>query len=143
MGVFSTRSPFRPNPIGLSSVRLDQINLSTPDGPVLLVSGADLMDRTPIYDIKPYLPYADCHPDASGGFASTAASPSLEVECPDDLLSLVSSDRQSALLDVLAHDPRPRYHDDPDRVYSFEFAHWRIRFSVRESILYVQNIEPL
>ena len=143
MGVFSTRSPFRPNPIGLSSVRLEQINLHTPDGPVLLVSGADLMDKTPIYDIKPHLPYADCHPDASGGFAGTAASPSLEVQCSDALLALVSADRQSALLDVLAHDPRPRYHDDPDRVYSFEFARWRIRFSVRKSILYVQDIAPL
>ena len=143
LGVFATRSPFRPNPIGLSCVKLAAVERVEGLGTVLRVTGADLMDGTPILDIKPYVPYADCHPDASGGFASTAASPSLEVECPDDLLSLVSSDRQSALLDVLAHDPRPRYHDDPDRVYSFEFAHWRIRFSVRESILYVQSIEPL
>lgn len=113
----ASRSPFRPNPIGLSSVRLDHIAYTDALGPVLHVRGADLVDGTPILDIKPYLPYGDCHPEATGGFASEPARPTLEVEIPPALLDQLPPDRREALRDVLALDPRPRYQQDPDRVY--------------------------
>ena len=128
MGVFATRSPFRPNPIGLSSVRLDHIAYTDALGPVLHVRGADLVDGTPILDIKPYLPYGDCHPEAAGGFASEPARPTLEVEIPPALLDQLPPDRREALRDVLALDPRPRYQQDPDRVYGFLFAGQEVRF---------------
>lgn len=140
MGVFATRSPFRPNPIGLSSVRLAGVE-STPDlGTVLRVRGADLMDGTPILDIKPYLPYGDCHPDAVGGFASAPAGAVLEVEIPPSLLAQVPEDRREALIGVLAQDPRPHYQKDSDRIYGFGFAGLEVRFTVSEGHLTVQEI---
>ena len=139
MGVFATRSPFRPNPIGLSCVKLEQVELDTPDGPVLVVSGADLMDGTPIFDIKPYIPYADCRPEAAGGFAP-APEPPLAVEIPPGLMERVPPDRRSALAGVLAQDPRPHYQDDPRRVYGFGFAGLEVRFRVEGGVLMVVEI---
>ena len=130
LGVFATRSPFRPNPIGLSCVRLLGVDLHTPEGPVIRVAGADLMDGTPIYDIKPYLPYADCKPQAVGGFASVPKEASLEVDCPAELLTLVPEGKRAALLGVLAQDPRPQYQDDPERVYGMAFGGLEVRFRV-------------
>ena len=143
MGVFATRSPFRPNPIGLSSVRLEQIELHPELGPLLHVTGADLMDGTPILDIKPYVPYADSHPEAAGGFAGPDGGPTLEVLVPEELLSRVPPDKREALLGVLSHDPRPPYQQDPDRVYGLDFAGLNIRFSVRDQILTVRALRPL
>lgn len=140
LGVFATRSPFRPNPIGLSCVKLEQVALSTPEGPILHVSGADLVDGTPIFDIKPYVPYTDCRPEASGGFAGTAPARELAVEIPPELLAQVPEDRREALLGVLAQDPRPSYHADPDRVYGFGFAGSEVRFTVRDGTLTVTGI---
>ncbi|MGI6180480.1 MAG: tRNA (N6-threonylcarbamoyladenosine(37)-N6)-methyltransferase TrmO [Agathobaculum sp.] len=142
-GVFATRSPFRPNAVGLSSVRLDRVDLHTPDGPVLYVLGADLMDGTPIFDIKPYLPYTDCHPDATGGFALQNREGVLRVNCPPALLGRLPADRQSALLSLLAQDPRPGYQHERDRVYGFPFAGFEIRFTVDDPMLTVTDIEPL
>ncbi len=130
MGVFATRSPFRPNAVGLSSVRLERVEPHTPQGPVLHVAGADLMDGTPIFDIKPYLPYGDCRPEATGGFAP-GADRLLEVEFPERWLSLLPEDRRQAAAGVLAQDPRPSYQRDPERIYGMEFAGWEIRFQVR------------
>ena len=138
MGVFATRSPFRPNPIGLSCVRLEEIQ-HTGEGPVLLVRGADLADGTPILDIKPYVP-ADCHPDALPGFASVADEP-LEVVIPPELLERIPPDRREALRGVLAQDPRPRYQRDPERVYGFGFAGREVRFSVREGRVLVVDVQ--
>ena len=122
LGVFATRSPFRPNPLGLSAVGLEAVELHTPKGPVLHVSGADLMDGTPIYDIKPYLPYADARPEASAGFTSRVDRARLAVDCPPALLERVPPEKRAALLGVLAEDPRPSYQDDPARVYGMSFA---------------------
>lgn len=141
MGVFASRSPFRPNPIGLSSVRLDHIAYTDALGPVLHVRGADLVDGTPILDIKPYLPYGDCHLEATGGFASEPARPTLEVEIPPALLDQLPPDRREALRDVLALDPRPRYQQDPDRVYGFLFAGQEVRFTVDGDRLQVVDIK--
>ena len=140
LGVFATRSPFRPNPIGLSCVRLEGVELDTPRGPVLHVSGADLVDGTPILDIKPYIPYADCHPEAAGGFAGTAPEGALAVDIPPRLLERVPPDRREALEGVLAQDPRPSYQDDPGRVYGFGFAGLEVRFTVRDGTLTVVDI---
>lgn len=141
MGVFATRSPFRPNPIGLSSVRLERVEWDTPQGPVLHVAGADLMDGTPIYDIKPYVPYADCHPDALGGFAPQAPA-LLQVDFPESLLQKVPAHHRTALREVLANDPRPAYQRDPKRIYGFSFAGLEVRFSVQDTVLKVQAVEP-
>ena len=122
MGVFATRSPFRPNPLGLSSVRLEAIEHRPDVGPVLIVRGADLMDGTPIYDIKPYIPYADCHPDASAGFTAQTRSHHLNMVCSDALWAKVPADQQAALQGVLENDPRPSYQHDPERVYGMEFG---------------------
>ena len=127
MGVFSTRSPFRPNPVGLSAVKLAGIEAAGPSGPVLRVRGADLVDGTPILDIKPYLPYADCIPEASGGFAPQPALAPLTVEIPPVLLERVPPERRDALEAVLAQDPRPRYQADPERIYGFTFAGLEVR----------------
>ena len=143
MGVFATRSPFRPNAIGLSSVRLERVELHTPDGPVLQVCGADLMDGTPILDIKPYLPYTDAHPDAAGGFAAQALQQTVAVDCPPALLARLPADRRQALLDVLAQDPRPGYQHEPGRVYGFPFAGFEVRFTVEDDRLTVVSIEPV
>ena len=141
LGVFATRSPFRPNPIGLSCVRLVQVRLDSKLGAVLLVSGADLMDGTPIYDIKPYLPYADAHPEAVGGFAQERPAAALAVEFPSALLTLVPENRREALLGVLALDPRPSYQANPTRVYGMSFAGFDIRFTVKGSTLTVCAVE--
>ena len=143
MGVFATRSPFRPNAIGLSSVRLERVELHTPEGPVLQVRGADLMDGTPILDIKPYLPYTDAHPDAAGGFAAQALQQTVAVDCPPTLLARLPADRRQALLDVLAQDPRPGYQHEPGRVYGFPFAGFEVRFTVEDGRLTVVSIEPV
>ena len=140
MGVFATRSPFRPNPIGLSCVRLERIDWDTPKGPVLVVRGADLMDRTPIWDIKPYLPLADCHPEASGGFAAEALRPPLRVVFPDALLAHLPESLREAAVQVLAQDPRPSYQDDPARVYGLPFGGADIRFKVEGETLTVVEV---
>ena len=139
MGVFATRSPFRPNPLGLSCVVLERVDWDAPDGPALVVSGADLMDGTPIYDIKPYAPYADAFPDARGGFASTRPE-TVEVNIPPELLSRVAEDTRAALLGVLAHDPRPRYQDDPERVYGMAFGGYEVKFRVADGALTVVDV---
>ena len=138
--MFATRSPFRPNPIGLSCVKLEGVEPDTPEGPVLVVSGADLVDGTPIFDIKPYIPYADCHPEAVGGFAGAAPEQVLTVEIPPDLMERVPESRREALIGVLAQDPRPAYQDDPERVYGFGFAGLEVRFTVRDGALTVTDI---
>lgn len=141
MGVFATRSPFRPNPIGLSCVKLEGVEVTADKGPVLHVSGADLMDGTPIFDVKPYVPYADCHPDASEGFTAPGQDYLLDVNIPEELLSKVPEDRREALRGVLAQDPRPSYQKDPERVYGFGFAGLEIRFSVRDEVLTVLDVQ--
>ena len=138
LGVFATRSPFRPNAIGLSCVRLDGVE-QTAEGSVLLVSGADLMDGTPIYDIKPYLPYADCKPEASGGFAPQRGK-TLAVDFPAELLSRVPEDKRDALTGVLAQDPRPHYQSDPQRIYGMAFAGLEVRFRVADGAVYVVEV---
>lgn len=142
MGVFATRSPFRPNPIALSCVRLAGVEQTKEHGTVLRIRGADLMDGTPILDIKPYIPYADCHSDAEGGFAAAPAGETLEVVIPTQLLEKVPESRREALRGVLAQDPRPHYHDDPTRVYGFGFAGMEVKFSVDDGVLTVVDIEP-
>lgn len=141
LGVFATRSPFRPNPIGLSSVRLVEVEWRGADGPALVVAGADLMDGTPIYDVKPYLPYADSHPEAAGGFTDRVARRLLEVECPAELLSMLPPEKREALLGVLAQDPRPSYQADPERIYGMSFAGREVRFTVNGQRLTVRGIE--
>ena len=143
MGVFATRSPFRPNHLGLSSVRLERVEQSEALGPVLHVCGADLMDGTPIFDIKPYLPYTDSHPDAVGGFTDGLESRCLRVECPPRLLECIPADSREGLLGVLAGDPRPRYQEDPQRVYGMGFAGQNVRFTVDGETLTVHSIDPL
>ena len=140
MGVFATRSPFRPNPLGLSCVKLEQVEPSGPDGPVLWVSGADLVDGTPIWDIKPYVPYADCRPEAVGGFAGEAPGGRLAVDIPQSLLLRVPEEHREALTGVLAQDPRPPYQNDPDRVYGFGFAGLEVRFRVENGVLTVVDV---
>lgn len=140
MGVFATRSPFRPNPIGLSSVRLEGVGQDVEFGPVLYVSGADLMDGTPIYDIKPYLPYADCHASASGGFAPSPKA-TATVDCPAELLQKLPPEQADALLGVLAQDPRPQYQDDPERIYGMRFAKFEVKFRVKDGTVCVTEIE--
>ena len=141
MGVFATRSPFRPNPIGLSSVHLEGVEVHPEWGTVLLVSGADLMDGTPIYDIKPYVPYADCHEDALSGFTGKTPRRMLTVEFPETWLQRVPEEKRAALTAVLANDPRPSYQHDPARVYGFVFAHLEVRFTVAEETLTVCSVE--
>ena len=143
MGVFATRSPFRPNAIGLSSVKLNSIDVHPEWGTVLMVSGADLMDKTPIFDIKPYVPYTDSHPDAVGGFADTHKDYSLNVNFPEVLLNQIPEDHRDALWGVLEQDPRPSYHEDPSRIYGLDFAGFNIKFKVRESMLTVCSVERL
>ena len=140
MGVFATRSPFRPNPIALSSVKLAGIEQTPNLGPVLHILGADLMNGTPILDIKPYIPYADAHPEALGGFAAVPAGETLEVIIPPELLEKIPPERREALRGVLAQDPRPHYQDDPERIYGFGFAGMEVRFSVEGSRLTVREI---
>lgn len=140
LGVFATRSPFRPNPLGLSCVRLLEVRQDREQGTVLVVSGADLLDGTPIYDIKPYLPYADCKPEAMGGFAARPKGADLAVDCSPALLDRVPEDKRAALLAVLAQDPRPQYQDDPERVYGMAFAGLEVKFRVAGERLTVTEI---
>lgn len=140
-GVFATRSPFRPNPIGLSSVKLERIEISKKYGPVLHISGADLMDGTPIFDIKPYLPYVDSHPEAANGFADAVKDYELQVHFPEHLIERISNEKREALIEVLSQDPRPSYQDDPQRIYGMRFAEYEIKFKVTDSVLSVLSIE--
>ena len=140
LGVFATRSPFRPNPIALSCVKLAGIEQTKEHGCVLHLRGADLMNGTPILDIKPYIPYADCHPDALGGFAATPAGETLEVMISPEFLQTIPENRREALRCVLAQDPRPHYQDDPERIYGFTFADMEIKFSVAGTVLTVTDI---
>ncbi len=143
MGVFATRSPFRPNPIGLSVVKLNKIQIESPEGPILYISGADLMDGTPIFDIKPYLPHIDSIPEATGGFATKVAGNFLQVSCTDELLALFPKEKKDVLLAILAQDPRPGYQHDPARIYGIEFAGFDVKFKVDGIFLKVLTIEPL
>ena len=140
LGVFATRSPFRPNPIGLSCVKLERLDFDEKNGPVLTVSGADLMNGTPIYDIKPYLPYTDSHPEAAGGFTDHLEEHLLQVILPAHLAGALSPELITPLKEVLAQDPRPRYQDDPERVYGMTFAGRNVRFKVSSGILTVCDI---
>lgn len=140
MGVFATRSPFRPNNLGLSSVKLLGVEDTARWGRVLHVGGADLMDGTPIFDIKPYIPYGDCHPDAVGGFTDRAGAFLLKVKFPGELLSRLPEDKREAAIGVLRHDPRPSYQKDPERIYGLTFAGFDIRFQVREDTLTVMDV---
>lgn len=143
MGVFATRSPFRPNNLGLSSVRLEKIEFDPELGPVLYVSGADLMNGTPIYDIKPYLPYADSHPEASGGFTDRIKDYRLQVDFPSELLAEIPTQRREALLEVLANDPRPRYHKNPEKIYGLAYGDHDIHFRVNENVLTVCDVTQI
>ena len=140
MGVFATRSPFRPNGLGLSSLKLVGIEDGGELGPVLTVSGADMMDGTPIYDIKPYLPFTDSHADAIGGFADTRLSYSLDVDFPENLLEILPKEKREAAIAVLAQDPRPAYQDDPAREYGFPFGDCEIEFTVSDNVLHVFRV---
>ena len=140
MGVFATRSPFRPNPIGLSSVKLVEVRQTPDEGIVLVVSGADLLDGTPIYDIKPYLSFTDSHPDAICGFADEVSSYSLKVEFPDCLKMRVDDGKRDSLIRLLSDDPRPQYIDDGERIYTFAFAEYEISFKVSDSVLTVTDV---
>ena len=143
MGVFATRSPFRPNSLGLSSVKFLGLEQTEEFGTVIHVSGADLMDGTPIFDIKPYIPYGDCHPDATGGFTKTADDFLLEVNFPPAFLAKIPENKRQALLGVLSHDPRPSYQNDPARIYGLDFAGYNIRFRVDEKTLTVIEVEEI
>ena len=142
MGVFATRSPFRPNNLGLSCVKLLGVEHTADHGTVLHVGGADLMDGTPIFDIKPYIPYADCQPEATGGFTDTAGDFLLNVEFPTSLLEKLPEEKREAAIQVLSHDPRPSYQRKPDRIYGLTFAGFDLRFQVKEDILTVVEVDP-
>lgn len=139
MGVFATRSPYRPNPVGLSSVRLEKIALDTSEGPVLYVSGADILSGSPIFDIKPYLAYTDSHPDAAHGFALTERE-SLQVKFPENLFLTVPEEKRSGLIQILSQDPRPQYQHSPDRVYTMSFGEFEVSFTVEGDVLTVTDI---
>ena len=139
MGVFATRSPFRPNPLGLSSVRLLRVDVESDNAPVLYITGADLVDGTPIYDIKPYIPYADSHPDARGGFAQQAPEKVLSVVIPDSLRQQLPDTMQAALQDTISLDPRPHYQDDPQRIYSMSFDRWEVKFRVADGVAVIED----
>ena len=143
MGVFATRSPFRPNNLGLSSVKLLGVEHTAEFGTVLHVGGADLMDGTPIFDIKPYIPYGDCHTDATGGFTDKAGEFLLQVEFPEELLKTLPVDKRDAAIGVLSHDPRPSYQRKPDRIYGLTFAGFDIRFQVKEDVLSVVGVNKV
>ena len=143
VGVFATRSPFRPNSIGLSSVRLTGVELQTKDGPILHVAGADLVDGTPIFDIKPYLPYVDAHPDARGGFTDTTKFYTLQVQAEPEVLEQIPADKRDALLGVLRSDPRPSYQHDPERLYGLSFGGVEVKFKVDGDVLTVVSAGKL
>ena len=143
MGVFATRSPFRPNALGLSSVKILGLEQTKEFGTVIHVAGADLMDGTPIFDIKPYIPYSDCHTDATGGFTDTAADFLLDVDFPADFLRQIPEEKRQALLGVLSHDPRPSYQQDSQRIYGLTFGGFNIRFQVHDKCLTVLSVESV
>ncbi len=143
VGVFATRSPFRPNPLGLSSVKIERIYNDKENGTVIEVSGADLMDNTPIYDIKPYIPYTDCHTDASGGFSDDVFAQELAVEIPENIKEKITEEDLGNITEILKSDPRPHYHNDDERVYAFEYSHYHIEFKVKEKFLTVMRIEKV
>ena len=143
MGVFATRSPFRPNSLGLSCVRIIGIEHTQEHGSVIHVAGADLMNGTPIFDIKPYIPYCDSHPDALGGFTTNAADFLLEVDIPSDLLNILPESKREAAIEVLSHDPRPSYQKNNKRIYGLNFAGYDIRFQVDDNTLYVKEVIAL
>ena len=143
MGVFATRSPFRPNDIGLSSVKLERLEYDPELGPVLYVAGADLMDGTAIYDVKPYLPYTDSHPQAPAGFAGEVLDYELEVIFPERWIFMIPEEKREAIIEVLKQDPRPSYHHMPDRKYGVEFAGFDVRFTVQDQVLTVCEVEDL
>lgn len=140
VGVFASRSPFRPNRLGLSCVRIEKVEMTEKDGPVILVRGADLMDGTPIYDIKPYVAYADSHPEARSGFVDKTEWKPLQVEIPQTLSRLFSEGELKGLRQVLSQDPRPRYHDDAERIYGMPFAGWDVRFCVADGVVTVVEV---
>ena len=140
IGVFATRSPFRPNPIGLSCVKLIEIETTATEGTVLYVSGADILNNTPIYDIKPYIPYSDCKVDANGGFTEETKDYRLDVVCEETLLNTIPKEKQKSFLDILSSDPRPSYHNDENRIYGMDFAGFNIKFKVNNKTLTVNNI---
>ncbi len=140
MGVFATRSPFRPNPIGLSCVRLERIE-QTERGPVILVRGADLLDGTPILDIKPYLPLADCHPEATGGFAEGVQDYALRVDIPTDIEAAIAAEDLSVIREILSEDPRPSYQSDPERIYHMDYDHYSLSFRVADGVLTVTDMK--
>lgn len=143
MGVFATRSPFRPNSIGLSSVKLESIEFTKENGPILTVTGADVMNGTPIYDIKPYIKYADCHEDANNGFALSDVSDSLTVEILDGLICILDEEKRNNLIKILSQDPRPAYKCDETTEHGIKFADYDIKFKVKGDILTVTNIEKI
>ena len=140
MGVFATRSPFRPNNLGLSSVEIIKIDRDDKDGPVIYIKGADMLDGTPIFDIKPYLPYTDSHPEAKDGFSGDVFSDNLQVIFEENTLSVVKEEDIALIREILSEDPRPHYHEDADRIYSFEFSSYKIKFRVHENTLIVVDI---
>ncbi len=143
VGVFATRSPFRPNSMGLTCVRLERLEHDSEYGDILVVSGADIMDGTPIYDIKPYIPYADSRPDARGSFADEHASDSLKVDISDELLALIPADKRDTLIGVLSQDPRPAYQNDPERIYGFKYSGFEVKFKVSDGIIKVKSIDKI
>lgn len=142
-GVFATRSPFRPNPIGLSSLKLEKIEYSEKEGTILQVSGVDMVSGTPIYDIKPYLPYTDCHADVKAGFADTVIDYRLEVDFPSELLEKIEEGCKEEIIELLSQDPRPSYIEDEERIYGVSFSMYNIRFKVLGKLLQVVDIQPL
>lgn len=143
VGVFASRSPFRPNALGLSCVKLEAVEYDLPDSPSLIVSGVDILDGTPIFDIKPYIPVSDCQTDALEGYTAYTKQYSLEVDFPENLLINIPSDKREALIDVLENDPRPGYDEDPDKKYGLTFAGFDIGFCVRDGVLHVIRAEKL
>jgi len=143
IGVFATRSPYRPNPLGLSSVKLEGIFNDGENGTVIEVSGADLVDNTPIYDIKPYIPYTDCHTDARGGFSEDVFNDNLEVFIPENLKQKIKNNDLENIIEILKSDPRPHYHNDQDRIYAFEYSHYHIEFKVCGKKLNVLSLESV
>ncbi len=141
MGVFATRSPFRPNPIGLSSVKLIDVKKTKQHGMILIVSGADIMDNTPIYDIKPYISYTDSHPDAVCGFADEVKGYSVEVECKEEIICIIPEEKRQALFKMLRNDPRPAYQNSDKRIYTMKFSEYEVKFQVHESVLEIIEIK--
>ncbi len=143
VGVFASRSPYRPNDIGLSCVRLERLELTEREGPVLYVTGVDLMDGTPIYDIKPYIPLSDCHPEASEGYTRETKQHRLSVDFPLELLEIYPEEQRAAILGVLAEDPRPAYVQDEERIYGITYAEYNVRFRIVEEVVRVCAVEPV